>query len=120
MQSAFVQGRVIQENSILTHKVFHMLRSKRKGKQYMAIRANIEKGYDCLEWALIVRALECFGFPAQFINWIYQCMSSISYSILLNGSPFGFFKPSRGLRQGDPISLLLFIIGSKVFSCLLF
>lgn len=120
MQSAFVQGRMIQENSILTHEVFHMLRNKWKGKQYMAIRADIEKGNDCLEWALIVRALECFGFPAQFINWINRCMSSISYSILLNGSPFGFFKPSRGLQQGDPISLLLFIIGSKVFSSLLF
>lgn len=46
-------------------------------------------------------------------------MSSVSYSILLNGSPYGFFKPSRGLRQGDPLSLLLFIIGSKVFSRLL-
>lgn len=119
LQSAFVHSRVIQENSILTHEVFHMLRSKRKGKQYMAICADIEKAYDLMEWALIVRALECFSFPARFINWIYQCMSSVSYSILLNGSPYGFFKPSRGRRQGDPLSPLLFIIGSKVFSRLL-
>lgn len=97
-----------------------MLRSKRKGKQYVAIHAVIEKAYDRMEWALIVRALECFGFPTWFINWIYQCMSSVSYSILLNGSPYGFFKPSRGLRQGYPLSLLLFVIGLEVFSRLLF
>lgn len=49
MQSAFVQGRVIQENSILTHEVFHMLRNKRHGLKYMAVRADIEKAYDRME-----------------------------------------------------------------------
>lgn len=119
LQSAFVQGRVIQENSILTHEVFHMLKNKRKGRHYVAIRADFEKAYDRMEWLLIIQALHCFGFHPTFVHWVYQCMSSVSYSILLNGSPYGFFKPMHGLRQGDPISPLLFILGSQMFSFML-
>lgn len=96
-----------------------MLRSKRKGRQYMAIRANIDKAYDRMEWNLIITTLKCFGFHERFIRRISQCISTVSYSILLNGSPTRFFKPTRGLCQGDPLSPLLFIIGSKVFSRML-
>lgn len=85
----------------------------------MAIRADIEKAYDQIEWKLILQALKCFQFHDIFSNWISQCISVVSYSILLNGSPTGFFKPSRRLRQGDPLSRLLFIIGSEVFSRML-
>lgn len=48
-QSAFVQGRLIQDNSALTHKVFHLLCTKRTGRQLMAIRADIENAYDRME-----------------------------------------------------------------------
>lgn len=97
LQFAFVRGRLIQDNSVLTHEVFHMLRKKCSGRKFMAIKADIEKAYDRMEWVLILQALKCFRFNDMFINWISQCISTISYSILLNGSPFGFFQPSRGL-----------------------
>lgn len=96
-----------------------MLRSKRKGRQYIAIWADIEKTYDRMECKLIITALNCFGFLERFINWISQCLSTVSYSILLNGSPTGFFKSTHGLGQGDPLSPLVFIIGSEVFSLML-
>lgn len=66
MQSAFVQGRVIQENSILTHEVFHLLKNKWHGRNYMTIRADIEKAYDGMEWNIIVCVLQCFGFHPIF------------------------------------------------------
>ncbi|XP_059451183.1 uncharacterized protein LOC132181985 [Corylus avellana] len=64
--------------------------------------------------------MEKLGFCSNWITWIRACISSTSFSILLNGSPFGFFSPERGLRQGDPLSPFLFIIGSEVFSRLMY
>jgi len=57
---------------------------------------------------------------SSWINWIRFCISTSSFLVLLNGSPFGLFSPSRGLQQGDPLSHFLFIIRSEVISCLFY
>jgi hypothetical protein len=59
------------------------------------------------------------GFNSIWINWISQCITTSSFSILLDGSPYGKFAPSRGLRQGDPLSPFLFILGSEILSRIL-
>ncbi|KAB1207150.1 hypothetical protein CJ030_MR7G011471 [Morella rubra] len=116
LQAAFVPGKTIHENSILAHEIFHVLKKRNSGRKIMAIRADIEKAYDRMEWKLILVAMKCFGFAPHFVGWIEQCLSSASCSILLNGTPLGLIKPTRGLRQGDPMAPFLFIIGSEVFS----
>jgi hypothetical protein len=85
----------------------------------MAIKIDMEKAFDRMEWKFILAILSKLGFHSTWINWIRICITSPSFSILINGSPYGHFKPERGLRQGDPLSPFLFILGTKVISWLL-
>ena len=59
------------------------------------------------------------GFTEKWIGWIRWCISTASFAVMLNGSPEGFFKSSRGLRQGDPLSPYLFVLGMEAFSLLM-
>lgn len=74
---------------------------------------------DKMEWPFILLALKNFGFPENFISWISTCLSTVSFSILLNGSPNGDFSSTKGFHHGDPLSPFLFIIDTKLLSRLL-
>ena len=64
----------------------------------MGIKLNMLKAYDRVEWSFLLKILSLFGFPDKYISWIEQCLSTMTYSIMLNGSHHGKFKPSGGLR----------------------
>jgi hypothetical protein len=119
LQSAFVPGRNIQDNSIIAHELLHSFKLKRGKWGFMFLKIDMEKAFDKMEWNLILAILQSLGFHANWIQWIEACISTTSFSILLNGSPYGQFTPERGLRQGDPLSPFLFILGSEVFSRLM-
>ncbi len=118
-QSAFVPGRLIQDNSIIAHETLDTMKKKKGKKGLMMLKIDTEKAFDTMEWSFILNILRCFGFNSTWINWIKECISSPTCSVLLNGSLFGKIKSERGLRQGDSLSPFLFIIGSEILARLL-
>jgi hypothetical protein len=118
-QSAFVPSRSIQDNTIMAHELFNVINSKKGQGGLMAIKIDMEKAFDRMEWNFILAILSKLGFHPTWVNWVKICITSPSFSILINGSPFGHFSPERGLRQGDPLSPFLFILGTEVISRLL-
>ena len=92
------------------------MRRKEKG---LVCKLDIEKAYNSINWEFLYQVMNRMGFGSRWVRWIKWCISTASFSVLFNGSPTGFFPSSKGLRQGDPLSPYLFVIGMEVLSCLL-
>lgn len=85
----------------------------------MALKLDMAKAYDRMEWKFLRSALNGMDFPTSFIELIIRCVTTVSYFVIINGEAGPSFSPQRGLRQGDPLSPIYFIICAEVFSCLL-
>ncbi|KAL0283514.1 UNVERIFIED_CONTAM: Retrovirus-related Pol polyprotein from type-1 retrotransposable element R2 [Sesamum radiatum] len=102
-QNAFVPGRSIGDNVLLAQELFSGY-NQRNLPPRCALKVDLRKAYDTVEWDFLKAALTLFGFPERFIQWIVECVTTTSYSVCINGAPHGFFRGARGLRQGDPMS----------------
>ncbi|GAU18899.1 hypothetical protein TSUD_228890 [Trifolium subterraneum] len=109
-QSSFLPGRGTSDNAIVLHEIIHFMRRSKNKKGYAAFKLDLEKAFDNVNWDFLHNCLLDFGFPDITIKLIMHCVTSPTYSILWNGTQLPHFKPTHGLRQGDPLSPYLFII----------
>lgn len=119
-QSAFVEGRQIQDNLVIVHEAFHTL--KKKGKRadhYMAIKLDMSKAFDRVRWDFLKKVMLKFGFCDMWVNLTFKTLSTVSYRLKVNGELSDMIIPKAGVRQGDPLSHYLFIIMAEALSTLL-
>ena len=99
-QNAFVEGRQILDAALIANEVVDSMLRRNDGR--VVCKLNIEKAYDHLNWEFVPEAMRRKSFGQRWLNWISWCMSTASFSILINGTSAGFFRSTRDLRQGDP------------------
>ena len=113
-QSTCAKDRLIFDNILIAFETLHSMKNyKSRGDGFMALKLDMSKTYDRVEWVYLERLMSRMGFCDLWINLIMICVKTVTYSILVNGEPQGLIQPTTGIRQGDLLSPFLFLLCTK-------
>ena len=116
-QNAFIKGRQILDGSLIANEVIDSW--QKREEKGLICKLDIEKAYDSINWQFLLKVMQKMGFGSKWMGWMWSCISTAKFSVLVNGVPAGFFSSSTGLRQGDPLSPYFFFMGMEVLSVLI-
>lgn len=108
-QSGFVPGRSIADNILVAQELVADL-DRRLKHPNMILKLDMEKAYDRVDWSFLLYMLREFGFKEVNVDLFFRLIANNWFSVLINGEPSGFFRSSRGVRQGDPVSPAMFVL----------
>ncbi|GJZ55587.1 RNA-directed DNA polymerase, eukaryota, reverse transcriptase zinc-binding domain protein [Tanacetum coccineum] len=117
-QSAFIPNRHIQDNILLAQELFKGY-DRKMGPKRVALKVDIQKAYDTMNWQFLEDILIGFGFHERMVDWVMKCVTTTSFLVCVNGESCGYFKGGRGLRQGDPMSPYLFTLVMEILTSII-
>ena len=98
----------------MAYETLHCMKRYNSGiNGYMALKLNMSKAYDRVEWVFLEDLMRKMGFKEKWIGLIMVCVKTLTYSMLANGEPQGMIQPARGIKKGDPLSPFLFLVCTK-------
>jgi hypothetical protein len=110
---------LITNNASISYECLHTIRKKHTKRPYFALKIDMMKAYDRVEWSYLYGCLCKLGFAPTWISTVMRCVTEVRYAVKVNGDLTSPVVPSRGIRQGDPISPYLFLLCTEGLSCLL-
>ncbi|KAK3223770.1 hypothetical protein Dsin_010795 [Dipteronia sinensis] len=115
-QSAFVSRRLIFDNVLIAFELLHSIGKRKKGKKsFIALKIDMSKAYDRVEWGFLECVMLTMGFPSRCIDLVLDCISTSTIGFVIIGKVSGEVVPSRGLRGSPLVSHLFFADASVLF-----